>query len=1404
MSGTKKHRTVHSAKKKAAAVVAAILLLLIAFGSTYAWKDYKQHKTNEFANSEPKYEAVLAEDFQEKENWRVSDGEVKKTISVTNTGIAENGFEAVYVRIQLKEYMEIVPMEWEETADRYMVDTGGKYIVFETEAQARASYPDAPFDELKGGAYKILTDAVSGVTGWFIPTKEYDENGQYGKYVVTKYELGGKVTKVTGDDIDRADDDAQKNRKHDVVANGVDTVRNGECDYRKYIWDSTQINSGGLFTNTADNPTMEYIKWILGENVITLSEWINLYDGAPVSMWIIDDTEDNNDQWIYWGEALLPGEQTSDFLRAVELIKQPGGDFYYAVHTEMQAVSIDELRGGDLDWPEDIVESYTRMRVDSVTVYNSNEEIIANGSAIFIPKSDTAQEHAFTAVVEGENLKKGTVTWTIEDITGEGITIDKAGKLKIPPGYKGRITVRATSDDDTKVYSEFTVIIGEADDFSLTAKQGDGNNIELTWDDSSLPENDDGYGYIIYQSSDDGETWETRGANYGKPVKVLNVYPNVGDQLKAWMEGPAGRGVISVDKVTLPTFNVNPNTYLKDAQGNYRYDVVMFGSWDGNNGLDISVAGVSATEAFLSSGRGVLFGHDTFANLYSFNHPNFNKLAKYVNISLPVSKHSNLSTPAGAINCLGSYKVQVINDGFLLQYPWPIAMNSILTIPFSHALGEIANGTVWMKYAKVNGLYGVQNDSGTRALWGVGPDESYQNKGTNNHYLTTYNNAAMIQTGHSNGAATVDEQHVIANTLMYLAQFTNAIGADDFSGRDMAPPNIPAAAYTGENTVSISSFDNGTKYLYYVKAVDQTDPAKVYISNIVTQTSTTGLKGFYISEDTSPNGSPAILRSQSTGEIITEPTLLAADNEVVTYTVQNNNKYIHIIAVDYAGNLSPVRTIGEYTPPEVTGFTVSVSGDVAQSAKGENFTLNLNQDESARAIILTGNVAGTNLTNFPNGFTSWTKSGTQSAWGAANGNGTTYEINVPANVVGTIIVTAKAKDDTSKTITVTINVTFEGSGTDEDPWLIKTPVDLAQLAAVVNNNTPLFANAGRYYKQENSFSLSGYSNWTPIGNNTNQFKGNYDGDSKSIAGLVINNTAANYMGLFGRTASGSSVKNLNLQNVNIKGSRPVGGMSGHNDGTIKNCGVSGTVSGASEVGGLVGTNGGTTANCYSTCTVSGTGTSTTGGDSNFGNNIGGLVGYNPGTLTTSYATGNVSGKASCTGGVVGCNYGSMSNCYATGNVSSTNSSTGGVVGWGGISGYPAGTMTNCYATGTVSGPDCVGGVVGGFNLSSSYAKNCVALNASVNRTSGSSANFGRVIGYVPSGTFSGNYALSTMSCTVVGTKGTGTKDGADVTAATAKTVSFWQTNMSWNTTSVWDVAAGRLPILRNVGGTQTG
>ena len=57
--------------------------------------------------------------------------------------------------------------------------------------------------------------------------------------------------------------------------------------------------------------------------------------------------------------------------------------------------------------------------------------------------------------------------------------------------------------------------------------------------------------------------------------------------------------------------------------------------------------------------------------------------------------------------------------------------------------------------------------------------------------------------------------------------------------------------------------------------------------------------------------------------------------------------------------------------------------------------------------------------------------------------------------------------------------------------------------------------------------------WTPIGNETNRFKGTFNGNGNIISNLTINRPSEDYQGLFGYISVGT-ILNLGIENVNIK------------------------------------------------------------------------------------------------------------------------------------------------------------------------------------------------------------------------------------------------------------------------------
>ena len=94
----------------------------------------------------------------------------------------------------------------------------------------------------------------------------------------------------------------------------------------------------------------------------------------------------------------------------------------------------------------------------------------------------------------------------------------------------------------------------------------------------------------------------------------------------------------------------------------------------------------------------------------------------------------------------------------------------------------LLNGNVWLEFVDGGNWDGVSlNQEQLNTMNDLKANYKY--------YLTTWNNTAMIQTGHSNGESTEDERKVLANTLFYLKQLTHKTEILDNSARDIADPN---------------------------------------------------------------------------------------------------------------------------------------------------------------------------------------------------------------------------------------------------------------------------------------------------------------------------------------------------------------------------------------------------------------------------------------------------------------------------------------------------------------------------------------------------------------------------------------------------------------------------------------
>ncbi len=306
---------------------------------------------------------------------------------------------------------------------------------------------------------------------------------------------------------------------------------------------------------------------------------------------------------------------------------------------------------------------------------------------------------------------------------------------------------------------------------------------------------------------------------------------------------------------------------------------------------------------------------------------------------------------------------------------------------------------------------------------------------------------------------------------------------------------------------------------------------------------------------------------------------------------------------------------------------------------------------------------------------------------------------------------------------------WDGSGTEIDPYQIKTEADLIELRVQVNENGLTYAK--EWFQLVNSISLT--DEWTPIGNIDTVFMGNLDGNGLTISNLKIT-AGGTYTGLFGCAAQGT-FRNLNLTDVditgtglycgsvvgyvpqskgsinlmditaavNVKGKDHTGGLVGIGYVIAEGCTVSGSVSGDGMVGGLVAGSSrgdvyGTFIDCVNRADVSST---TTYGGSAAGiqagsaskpqNSFTGCI--NSGTIIASGADSHAAGIANGAQ--------KIENCQNSGAISAVSDACG--IGNGA-------NIEKCSNTGSVNG-GVAAGIATGYVLRISFCSNTGAIEA---------------------------------------------------------------------------------------------
>ena len=221
-----------------------------------------------------------------------------------------------------------------------------------------------------------------------------------------------------------------------------------------------------------------------------------------------------------------------------------------------------------------------------------------------------------------------------------------------------------------------------------------------------------------------------------------------------------------------------------------------------------------------------------------------------------------------------------------------------------------------------------------------------------------------------------------------------------------------------------------------------------------------------------------------------------------------------------------------------------------------------------------------------------------------------------------------------------------GSGTETDPYQIRTADGLKWFRDKVNSATKT-ADTQICAELTKDIDLSG-EEWTPIGIGGDvywgirSYSGTFDGKGHTIKNLSIDNSSAQYVGLFGYVYGG----------------------------TIRNLTVSGSVKGSGHTGGIAGAAyWGTFENCANLCVVQ--------SDSTEGGTTGGIIGFadfgDDLIVRDCYNVGSITGRHA--GGIIGlCNnrLETIRNCYNAGTVTGT-ANVGAIIGI-----YSSDKISNCY------------------------------------------------------------------------------------------------------------------------------
>lgn len=367
-------------------------------------------------------------------------------------------------------------------------------------------------------------------------------------------------------------------------------------------------------------------------------------------------------------------------------------------------------------------------------------------------------------------------------------------------------------------------------------------------------------------------------------------------------------------------------------------------------------------------------------------------------------------------------------------------------------------------------------------------------------------------------------------------------------------------------------------------------------------------------------------------------------------------------------------------------------------------------------------------------------------------------------------------------------VSFDGSGTEDDPYLIKTKDDLIELSTATTTSGQVFT--GTYFKMTNDIDMELDESFIGIcadaSTSSNRFAGTFDGGGYTIHNLKMPSSVTwnvepdTINGTLGTPNSSKSVKYRSF----------IGRLE--STGVLKNLTMAADCDFSlmwNYCGGLVAVNRGTIDNCRNYADVT-----------CYGSYAGGITyqNYSTGVISNCCNEGNITVGSTTVGGIAASNNGLIQNCQNCGDISAQILSeymtddtklyyVGGIAGT--ISG---GRIENCVNAGAVSGyysVSCLVGTsaTGGSGTYSNEVEYCVNYGQLF---PGDLENCG-IVSRGSLGVAAGIYYDAQI--TLYGAWRNTDLDGATGVTTSALTSG---TELSGFSTDLWDFTQGQYPVLK--------